>query len=206
MFSGGQLFLLCVQGRDWSPRISLHLTAACSAFSYYCSPDHRQGLSSWCWPSTLDCFRVVCTWWKVCDEGNNVLYWLGSATVLERFPFWGGCCYWNLPFPQSILFQWHLHLCKSGYSIVLWNMHSDVFKTRWNQRQAGKEKRSQGHCKNVAVCQPKREASEETNLTDTSIWTSNCEKIHFWYLSKTKTTKKISYAFVGYIFVSIVYS
>lgn len=105
MFSRGQLFLLCVQGRDWSPRISLHLTAACSAFSYYCSPDHRQGLSSWCWPSTLGSFRVVCTWCKVCDEGNNVLYWLGSATVLERFPFWGADVIGAFPSPSPFYFN-----------------------------------------------------------------------------------------------------
>ena len=121
-------------------------------------------------------------WW---GQQCSLLTWVSYS--LREIPILGGWCYWSLPFPQSILFQWHLHLCKTGYSIVLWNMHSDVFKTRWNQRQAGKEKRSQGHCKNVAVCQRKREASEETNLTDTSIWTSNfqnCENISFCYLSQ----------------------
>lgn len=39
MFSDGQLFLPCVQGRDWSPRVSLHLTAAHTAFSCYLTTD-----------------------------------------------------------------------------------------------------------------------------------------------------------------------
>lgn len=51
MFSDGQLFLPCVQGRDWSPRVSLHLTAAHTAFSCYLTTDrvslHDVGPPPW---------------------------------------------------------------------------------------------------------------------------------------------------------------